>query len=197
MGIDPAPFWAKPFLYSYESQFMKNIMREDKEKALHYHGSFRFIDDKCCINGSGEFGRSFPNIYPPSLELKIEHNGNHATLLDLDITIVDGIFVYKLFDKRDDFPFFITRMPHLCSDIPSYIFYSSFFSEILRISGCTLLFDDFVLKARTLYDRMVSQGGNREKLKHQIIKSIQSHSKSFSKYGKTFQEIVHHVTSNN
>ena len=197
MGIDPAPFWANLFLSSYESDFMNNTIKENKQKALHYHGSFRFIDDKCCINGSGEFGRSFPNIYPPSLELKVEHNGNHATFLDLEINIVDGIFVYKLFDKRDDFPFFIIRMPHLCSDIPSYIFYGTFLSELLRISRCTLQIDDFVSKASSLYARMITQGGNKAKLKRQINKVIQNHPKSFSKYDKTSQEIAHYITTGN
>ena len=197
MGIDPAPFWANLFLSSYESDFMNSLIREDKVKALHYHGSFRFIDDKCCINGSGEFGKSFTNIYPPSLELKREHNGSHATFLDLEINIVDDIFVYKLYDKRDDFPFFIIRMPYLCSDSPSYIFYGTFLSEFLRISRCTLLFDDFVSKASALFNRMVTQGGNKAKLKRQINKVLQNHPKSFSKYNKTSQEIIRHVVLNN
>ena len=56
---------------------------------------------------------SYKEIYPKELELKVEHHGNHATFLDFDITIKSNIFVYKLFDKRDKFPFFIVRMPHL------------------------------------------------------------------------------------
>ena len=195
MGIDPAPFWANLFLSSYESDFMTSLIREDKIKALHYHGSFRFIDDKCCVNGSGEFGRSFRNIYPPSLELKVEHNGSHATFLDLEINIVDGIFVYKLYDKRDDFPFFIIRRPYLCSDIPEYIFYGTFLSEFLRISRCTLLFEDFVSKAKAIFDRMVTQGGNKEKLRRQINKVIRNHPLPFSKYNKTPQELIQHVAT--
>ena len=196
MGIDPAPFWANLFLSSYESDFMNSLIREDVTKALHYHGSFRFIDDKCCINGSGEFNRSFSRIYPPSLELKREHHGSHATFLDLEINIVNGIFVYKLYDKRDDFPFFIIRMPHLCSDSPSYIFYGTFSSEFLRISRCTLQFDDFVSKANSLYNRMVKQGGNKSKLRRQINRVSQKHPQYFSKYNKTTQEIIQHVISN-
>lgn len=127
--------------------------------------------------------------------MKIEHNGNHATFLDLEINIVDGVFVYKLYDKRDDFPFFIIRMPHLCSDIPSYIFYGTFISELLRISRCTLLFDDFVSKGKALYHRMVTQGGNKAKLIRQINKLIQNHTESFSKYDKTSQDLVEHITT--
>ena len=42
--------------------------------------------------------RPYPNLI---------YQGTHATFLDLNITISDGLFVYKHFDKRDDFPFFL------------------------------------------------------------------------------------------
>ena len=47
----------------------------------------------------------YKDIYPNELELKVELSGSHASFLNLDITIKEGLFVYKLFDKRDAFPF--------------------------------------------------------------------------------------------
>ena len=41
-------------------------------------------------------------MYSWELETKLEHSGRHATFLDLDIKIKDGIFPYKLFDKTDE-----------------------------------------------------------------------------------------------
>ena len=65
---------------------------------------------------------------------------------ELDIQIVDdGIFDYKLFDKRDDFPFSILRMPDLSGNIPSFIFYGSIMSEFLRIARSTRLVENFFL----------------------------------------------------
>ena len=75
--------------------------------------------------------------------------------LKLDITIKDEIFIYKLFDKRDKFPFVIVRMPHFFSIISSSIFHSLFYSELLRIAGCTLLFSHFTPKALELYNRTI------------------------------------------
>ena len=193
MGIDPAPFWANLYLYSYECEFMDDLIKKDKSKALSYHGSFRFIDDKCCINGSREFANSFSDIYPPSLELKLEHQGSHATFLDIDITIIDGTFVYKLFDKRDDFPFFIVRMPYLGSDIPSYIFYGSIFSEFLRIARCTLLFEHFISRTSNLYHRMINQGGNKLRIEKQIRKVVLRHPSPFEKYKRSAQEIINSI----
>ena len=56
---------------------------------------------------------------PKKLELKLEKSETNATILDLDIKIEDGIFVYKLFNKRDKFSFFIVRMSHFENNILS------------------------------------------------------------------------------
>ena len=147
MGIDPAPFWANLFLYHYESKFIMNIGSRRDSRGFKYHGVMRFINDLYAINDGGDFGNSFLNIYPPELELKVEHEGPHPIFLDLDISIAGNRFVYKLYDKRDSFNFFIVWMPQMCSNIPSAIFYGSVLSEFLRIARCTLLFEDFIPKA--------------------------------------------------
>ena len=122
----------------------------------------RFIDDECNLNDSSEFSRSFLEIYPNHLQLKCEHQGIHATFLELDILIKEDIFIYKLFDKRDDFPFSIVRMPDLNGNIPSTMFYGSVMSEFLRIARCTLLLEDFVPRAKKLFERMCNQGGTEK-----------------------------------
>ena len=42
----------------------------------------------------------------------------------------------QLYDKRDDFPFSLARMPHIASNIPSKMFYPAFGSEIFQ-AVCT------------------------------------------------------------
>ena len=122
--------------------------------------------------------------------MKVEHQGYHATFLDLDITVKDGIFIYKLFDKRDAFPFYIVRMPHLSSNILKNIFYGSIFSEILRIARCTLLFSDFLPRISDLFNRMLSQGANAKLFKKQIKKALLRHHQPFIKFKKSESEIL-------
>ena len=66
----------------------------------------------CAINDGGEFGCTNAEIYPKELEIKLEHQGTYASFLNLDNIIVYGKLVYKLYDKRDSFPFFV-RTPHI------------------------------------------------------------------------------------
>ena len=96
--------------------------------------------------------------------------------------MIDGIFVYKLFDKRDAFPFSIVRMPHIDSNIPESIFYSALVGEFLRIARSTLLLKDFLEKAKELCQRMRIQGGNLDRIKRSLKKIIYRHSSDFSRF---------------
>lgn len=195
MGIDPAPFWANLHLYSYECDFITGLISSDKRRAMKFRYATRFIDDECNLNDGGEFGRSFQQIYPKELELKCEHQGTHATFLDLEIDISDGIYIYKLFDKRNDFPFFIVRMPDLSGNIPSHVFYGSVMSEFLRISRSTLRYSDFLPVATSLFRRMTNQGGSKVRILQQISKAISRHPIPFKKFKKRAKEIIQDISA--
>ena len=109
-------------------------------------------------------------IYLAQLELKLESSGTHATFLDLDIKIEDGIFVYKLFDmiKETNVHFSLSAWHTLKANIPSTKFCGSTFSEFLRITRCTLKLEHFLPRASELYSRMLSQGANQRCINKQI-----------------------------
>ena len=135
----------------------------------------------------------FPEIYPSELDLKIEHSGTHGTFLNLDITVRNGIFVYKLYDKRDNFPFSIVRMPHKDSNIPSTIFYSALIGEFLRIGRSTLLFEDFIPKSKELISRMIIQGADMYRVKLALKKIMLRHQETFRKFQHTIDQIIEMV----
>ena len=169
------------------------LITADKVKARHFHSTKRFIDDLCALNDGGEFGRVYKDIYPNELELKIEHSGVHASFLNLDITIKDGIFVYKLYDKRDAFPFSIIRMPYTSSNIPESIFYSAMVGEFLRIARSTLLYEDFLPKACELIRRLNNQGAKRYISSHNLRKVIHRHQEEFSRFNVNPEQIINDI----
>ena len=191
MGIDPAPFWANLYLYYFEETFMTKLSKNKTEryKGFKFKHVFRFIDDACCLNDNEEFEKRYKEIYPDVLRLKCEHRGNHATFYDLDITIQNGIFVYKLFDKRDNFPFSIVRMPDLSGNIPEHIFYGSIYSELLRIARASLRYSDFLSKSRQLKNRMLKQGASIPKLVKTIDKIFLKNQNTFFSFNTNPSEI--------
>ena len=144
-GHKPSFALGKPLSMLFKSKYIQELIPKWSSHAYKFHGTSRFKDDLWKINDDSEF--SSPYIYSKQLELKLKHQGEHVTFLDLDKTIEDNIFVYKLLNKRDKFPFFIVRMTYLSSNIPSSIFYGSIISEFLLIAPCTLILTDFVPKS--------------------------------------------------
>ena len=135
MGSDLAPFFAKLFLYFYESKWMNERKKNNLIKARKLCNIFMFIDDLNSINYGGVFESNYSNIYPEELQLGKENADKHeASFLDLNIKIKDGKFHLGLFDKRDSFPFSIVRMPVKSSNVSSSIVYSAIGSESLRIA---------------------------------------------------------------
>lgn len=133
MGIDLASDWGKPFTYFFESNYAHQLISKKSSRDYDFNGTSRFKKDLCTINDENEFSSWYKFIYPKQLELKIKHYGRNATFLDLKITIEDSLFVYQLFDQRDQFPFFHACMSYLSINSPSSIFYGSVFSESLQI----------------------------------------------------------------
>ena len=87
MGIDPAPFWANLFLYHFETKYITSLVSaRSKISYNNFHSIGRFIDDLCVINDKTSFLDNFKDIYPKELDLKLEHQGSHATFKDLHIT---------------------------------------------------------------------------------------------------------------
>ena len=78
-------------------------------------------------------------------------------LLFWNLILKSSMKIYKLFDKRDGFPFSIVRMPDLSGNLPSFIFYGSIMSEFLRIARCTKLIFDFLPRAKSLVDNGISR----------------------------------------
>ena len=195
MGSDPAPYFANLFLYFYESKWLKKIQRTDLRRARRFSNTFRFIDDLNAINDSGEFERSYLDIYPRELELGRENEDDHyASFLDLDISIVNGSFDVCLYDKRDKFPFSVVRMPYASSNMPSMMVYSSISAEILRIARAISNNNNkFLLSSKALLIRMRKQGAKLGKLEKVLLKTFGRHSQTFSHISANAREFVNNI----
>ena len=71
-------------------------------------------------------------IYPPQLKVSNTNNASHrkCSFLDIDIEIVDGKFVNKVYDKRRELNFDILGLPSFLSNVPYklYTIYCTFFT---------------------------------------------------------------------
>ena len=137
----------------------------------------------------------FEDIYPEELQLNKENVDDWNTnFLDLHISIENGVFTTKLFDKRDHFGFNITRLPFRDSNIPNRMFYSSIAAESLRIFRASSTSNNAVQSIKTLAARMVSQGAKVQPMKQCVGKMINRH-KINLKYGTVGDNLVRQIFS--
>ena len=189
MGSDPAPFMANLFLYYYESRWVRTVKKESLQRARRFFNTFRFIDDLLAIYDHDEFLNNFKDIYPPELELNVEHSGDSVSFLDLNIGKKDGQLTMTLFDKRDDFPFSIVRMPFSSSNMPTNMFYSAIGAEILRISRVSSSIENFHAATKSLITRALKQGATKERLE-KILKKMYGRHDVLKQFGNTASEFV-------
>ena len=60
---------------------------------------------------------------------KSNSSDTEAPLLDLNLSITNGIVYAKIYDKRDDFNFEIVNFPFLDGDIPRFPSYGVYISQ--------------------------------------------------------------------
>ena len=189
MGSDPAPFMANLFLYHYESLWIKKLKKDDLQKARRFSNTFRFIDDLLTINDDNLFSNNFGQIYPEELQLNLESSGESVNFLDLNLSNHNGHVEVKLYDKRNNFPFSIVRLPFSSSNIPSAVFYNCVGAEILRIGRVSSNLENFKTDGKELLDRALKQGAKKGRLerllkrvygRHQALRKFHSNAKKFS-----------------
>ena len=120
MGTNCAPLLADLFLYTYEAEFIQNLIaRKQKNIAQSFNFTYRYIDDVLSLSNS-DFDKYIHTIYPPELEIKNTTDSNKSSsYLDLLLSIDANKKLHtKLYDKRDDFDFHIVNFPFLDSNIP-------------------------------------------------------------------------------
>ena len=122
----PSPILRKSLfilLWTYTFECMSEPISNDKVKARHFHATKRFINDLGTLNDGGVLLFRKTSIYPPELQLKVEHLKYSYHFLKLRNHCKDEVFIYNVFDKRDAFLIFIVRMLYIDSNIPKLIFF--------------------------------------------------------------------------
>jgi hypothetical protein len=185
MGTNCAPLLADLFLYSYEAEFIQNLLKSGEKKlAKQFNLTFRYIDDVLSLNNS-KFSDNIDLIYPNELEIKdTTESRNSASYLDLQLEFdCQGNLHTRLYDKRDDFDFAIVNFPHLTSNIPSSPAYGVYISQLIRYSRACSHYNDFLSRAKLLTTKLLRQQFLLPRLKSSFKKFYGRHHDLVDRYG--------------
>ena len=104
MGTSCAPLLADLFLYSYENEFLDNMIRSGHRRhARSFNLCYRYIDNLIVFNNK-KFLDYLKEIYPSQLTVEKANKSDHlADYLDLTFVIDSGgKLSTRLYDKRDN-----------------------------------------------------------------------------------------------
>ena len=158
IGLDSGQDIANLLLYSYESEFVEKISRDNLALAHKFKFNGRYIDDLFVANFP-TFKEYIYKIYPRDLEIKLESsNTKEVAYLDLKINSENSNLTFSIYDKRDDFSFDIVNFPFMDSCIPKKSALGVFFSQLIRYARISTKFSDFKIRGISLISKLKNQG---------------------------------------
>ena len=196
MGTNCAPLLADLFLYSYEAEFIQNLLKDKNKKHLakFFNFTFRYIDDVLSLNNP-HFVDYLHLIYPSELEIKDTTDTRRSALyLDLFLEIdKDGFLKTRIYDKRDGFNFPIVNFPFLSSNIPAAPAYGVYVSQLIRYARASSNYEDFIMRGVLLTQKLLTQGYEKEKLKSYIRKFYGRHHELINRYDVSVSRLTSDV----
>ena len=192
MGTSCAPYLANIFLHAYEYIYLKDLVENGQlNVALKLQNLFRYQDDCLAINDSGVFSNHFIHIYPPELNLKNTNISTaKCTFLDLTLSVFRGKFLYKSYDKRNDFNFEVVKFPHLHGKIPRKPSYAVFTSQVLRFCDVNCLTKNFCRDVQNMVQVFVKQGFKKSNLSGHYKMFCEKYYYKWSKFGSDIVNII-------
>ena len=122
-------------------------------------------------------------IYHTELQLnKANSSDTEAQLLDLNLSITNGIVSSKIYDKGDDLNFEIVNFPFLDGDVPRSPSYGVYISQLIRFARVCSSVDDFNNRNLFLAAQLLKQGYRYHKIRKAISKFYHRRSELIVKY---------------
>ena len=183
MGTNCAPLVADLFLFCYERDFMLSLSEENKSGIIEaFNSTSLYLDD--LLNIDNNFFDSMVNrIYPSELQLnKANVSDAEASFLYLHLSISDGFVKTKIYDKRDDFDFYIVNFPFLDDDVPRSASYGVYISQLIRFARVSSHVVDFNTRNKVVTAKLLRQGYRYHKLRKAFLKFYRRHFDIVSKY---------------
>ena len=155
-----------------------------------FKNTYRYLDDIFALNNP-DFFKYTAEIYPKELTLnKANKDSFHCPFLDLDVSISQGKFITKIYDKRDDFSFPIVNFPFLDGDVPLAPSYGVYISQLVRYARVCSDVLDFNDRNICITGKLLSQGFRYHKLVKSFTKFFHKYKDLILKFGCTCKNLI-------
>ena len=176
MGTNCAPLLADLFLYSYENEFLDNMIRSGHMRLARSFNPWynRYIGDLIAFNNKKFLGY-LKKIYPSPLAVEKANKSDH--LADyLDFTFIIDIEVRS--------------QPRYMTNVVIFDFLWCIHSQLIRHARCCTYYDDFRYRHKCLVDRLLSQGYFAFRLEKSFKKFYGRYQGPIEKYQRSVQAML-------
>ena len=136
-------------------------------------------------------------IYPTEHQLnKANSSDTEAPILDLNLSITNGMVSSNIYDKRDDFNFEIVNFPFLDGDVPRSTSYGVYISQLIRFARVCSNVDDFNNRNLFLTAKLLTQGYRYHKTRKAFSKFYHRHSELSVKYNIGLKTLLNKAYQN-
>ena len=106
-------------------------------------------------------------VFPDHTKLRLNTNSSdtEAPLLDLNLSITNGIVSSKIYDELDDFNSEIVNFPFIDLDVPHSPSYSVYISQLIRVARVCSNVDDFNNRNLFLTAKLLKQCYRHHKIR--------------------------------
>ena len=135
-----------------------------------FNSTSRYLDDLLNIDNP-ILEQMVGQIYPTELQLNEANSSDTETpVLDLNLSITNGIVSSKKYDKLDDFNFEILNFPFLDQDVPRSPSYGVYISQHIRFAIVCSNVDDFNNRNLFLTAKLLKQGYRYQQIRKAFSK---------------------------
>ena len=177
-------------LYKYEFDVQQKMLKIKYSVAKAMSHTFRYIDDIMPLNDKCLFESYRYQIYPEELELNRENVGyNTASVLEMQVDIIEGKFRVNVYDKRDHFNFKVFRFPSINSNVPDKTLYNVFYSQLVRFYRVCNNLDGFISAVKLLKSRVQEKGAKNKLLLNSFNRFWVHYDVSYVKKNKVIKNV--------
>ena len=196
IGSDSGADIANLLLFSYESDYIEKVSKQNINLARKFNTCYRYIDD-LFVGNFDTFHEHIYKIYPRELLINPESNNpKDIAYLDLRIRLENDSIDFSIYDKRDNFSFEIVNFPYIDSCIPKKSALGVFYSQLIRYGRISSKLIAFKFKIKGLVDKLKSQGYKTEDLRRLSLRFFKERREIIEKFqianGNDFLKVVFH-----
>ena len=191
MGTNCASLLADLFLYSYESEFLDNMIRGGHRKLARSFNLFYWYIDDLIVFNNRKFRDYVKEIYPSQLTVE------KANTFDDLANYLDSTFIIESNNRLLWQALWQTWwfwFPHCQFSIPFEQYsgpsYGVYISQLIRYARCCSYYDDFGYRHKLLVDRLLSQGYEVKRLRNSFEKFYDRYPDLIGKYQRSVKDMI-------